>query len=221
LIESSSRRSDEYWDHLYRHGGNSGTTLEGKSEVLNVFEENAIPMSNVIDLGCGDMIMWEGHVFDSYFGIDASPAIINRNKTRYPNYRFEEGDISAAPFAVAAPTVTCFNVLFHVRDDEAFVRILKNMVAYSTDYIVIVTWKTNPLNDKQVRRQILRNLLRRGRIGSWLRLVFASEIQDDLLYQKYRPFEKYISIFSDGGFRLVKTIDTGAHGAFYVFRKQS
>jgi trans-aconitate methyltransferase len=194
--------------------------MEGQSEVIRILRENDISTDDVIDIGCGDMKMWKGQKFRSYVGIDSSKEIILSNRKSHPDYTFEIQDIGEYRIPLAAPTVTCLNVLFHIRDDDTFIKSLVNLTRYSTRDIVIVTWRINPLNEPNVRHRIILNLLAKRRFKDALRLFLSTDIHDDLVYQRYRPFENYFKIFSENGFDINKIINTGKFGAFYIFRKR-
>jgi len=70
-----------YWEERYLNGDNSGEGSRGKHRawkwgILNKY----IPeMTDVIDVGCGDLAFMENIDVDKYTGIDISQYIINKN----------------------------------------------------------------------------------------------------------------------------------------------
>ncbi len=197
-------------------------------------------LDDVVDVACGDLSFWEGRDCQKYFGLDISPTIINHNRLKRPSWNFRVGNAERLFPDVSGRVVFCFDLLFHVMDNEVFEAILKNIAQYSKEWIFIFTWRKNPFNvlwrlnrlktelaiafrkNKNNPFNLLRaksapmSLLRK------IRLLF-SRTDSDALYQKYRRFEDYTCIIEGNGFVLVGKHGTPHErgiGAMYVFRRR-
>ena len=188
-----------YWESRYNKGGDSGTGSRGWSRRWKWFCINRcvnISDSTVIDVGCGDLDFWKGRSCKRYTGIDISPTIVQLNKSKKSDWNFICGD--ASKYYNLAPTdvVFCHDILFHIMDDETYLKILEHLTTYSKKYIFIYTWWKNPFSPKT----------------------------DDGLYQKYRTFDSYIYIFEQANFELTKKIKTPKliypYGAMWIFKKK-
>jgi hypothetical protein len=193
-----SMYSNEYWDTRYKNKGNSGRGSRGLlrfwkwriiKRYLNINE------ASVIDVGCGDLAFWGEKSCNKYTGIDISPTIIEINKNKKPNWEFIVGNAETFQKMPAAEVVFCFDILFHILNDQVYKKILDNLVIYSNKYVFVYTWKTNP---------------------------FEPEIEDGT-YQMYRDFEKYVPLFQKSGFQLIERKDPpkyiDKYGAMWIFRK--
>lgn len=65
-------------------------------EMVNAFLE-ALPSSNVVDLGCGDYSVGSRLVCDSYIGCDVSEVAIASNRKRFPGVKFRKLDFVDGP----------------------------------------------------------------------------------------------------------------------------
>jgi hypothetical protein len=136
-----------YWDKRYASGGNSGCGSIGKLrdakwKWIQVFVD---PIKDVIDVGCGDLSFWEGKQLpDGYIGIDGSEVIIGRNKRKHPNNIFYKAQ-SSESLGLTAPVVFCFDMLFHIMDDDIYKKTIENLCSISSEYIFIYTWMKNPI----------------------------------------------------------------------------
>jgi SAM-dependent methyltransferase len=128
----------EFWETRYTTNttlgsgaGSRGEFLEYKREVLCQAIEEFHPRS-ILDVGCGDIEVTKDLPYSGeYTGIDLSPSIVARNRTRQPAWNFIEGDFLdiVRHDRLAADLVICFDVLIHQHDYEtyrAFVRELVN-----------------------------------------------------------------------------------------------
>ncbi|MBN1206415.1 MAG: class I SAM-dependent methyltransferase [Myxococcaceae bacterium] len=90
--------------------------------VLGWLRDAAAPGATVLDLACGTgqlAAALRQHHFD-VAGIDVSPAMIARARTRVPDARFEVGDLTALPFPPASfdAAVSLFDSLNHLTPSE-------------------------------------------------------------------------------------------------------
>jgi hypothetical protein len=45
-------------------------------------------IDDVVDVGCGDLSLWEGRTCERYVGLDISPYVIRRNAEKRPDWAF-------------------------------------------------------------------------------------------------------------------------------------
>jgi SAM-dependent methyltransferase len=208
-----------YWNKRYAANGNSGPGSVGLSRawkwgVITRYRAD-YENSSVLDVGCGDLSFWEQRELPaSYVGIDMSEVVIHRNQATYGsstahfiNCRAEERQ------PISAPVVFCFDVLFHVMDEQQYVAILENLCAYSQDYLFVYTWIRNPFRDPLV----VSNLVRRLKFRDIVNGIVSGHDR----YQKYRDFSLYLPIFEARGFRLEAVELPGMinpYAAMMVFR---
>ena len=128
----------EYWEKRYRKGGTSGvgSTGEIRDWKWKIIQEHVGEIDNVLDVGCGDLSFWEGRDCAEYLGIDISQTIIEQNRKSRPHWKFKVHQ-AGVPLHVQARIVLCLDVLFHIIDDNSFVRICQNLCTYSTEWICI------------------------------------------------------------------------------------
>jgi Methyltransferase domain len=189
-----------YWNGRYAANGTSGSGSVGLSRAWKwgVIARHCPDWkaSSVIDVGCGDLSFWEGRDLPaSYLGIDMSEVIVQRNQAkhgsanvRFTNCRAEERQPASASM------VFCFDMLFHVLDEQQYAAILENLCSYSQDYLFVYTWIRNPLRDP----------LTVWRLASRLKLrdAMTGLISSRDRYQMYRDFSLYLPVFERRGLRL-------------------
>jgi 2-polyprenyl-3-methyl-5-hydroxy-6-metoxy-1,4-benzoquinol methylase len=210
------------WDNRYRQGGISGEGSIGKYrewkwKIIDKYFDN---FDNIIDVGCGNISFWEGRDAKQYIGMDISPTIIEKNRTKRPHWTFLCNP-AEKPIHKTADYVICFDLLFHIMDDDIYQEILQNLIEYSNNAILIYTWIRNPLNDKDVKRNIRGNFLRKGLFGKFIESFFK-DLTTDYYYQTYRDFNKYLKIFERKGFVQIAIEPNPLDdiGALIIFKKQ-
>lgn len=214
-----------YWDQHYGEGGISGEGSIGdyrnwKWQIIKKYTDNSENLGSVIDVGCGDISFWQGKTCQDYLGIDISKTIVEKNQAKRPEWTFvcDSADVHKD---IKADYVFCFDILFHIMDDNMYEKILKNIISYSRNMIFIYTWIRNPLNDRMVKRTIRYNLLKKLKLLLFLK-SYLVDLTTDHYYQTYRDFNKYYHLFESGGFDLVATepIPIDDFGAMYIFKKK-
>jgi len=211
-----------YWEGNYKKGGTSGPGSIGqvrrwKWESIGKY---AGQITDVIDVGCGDLSFWEGKTPPSrYIGIDISQTIIDRNRNRWPNSTFICSSADRTLKLEQARTVFCLDVLFHIMDDEIYKSILVNLTLYSSEWIFAYTWRKNPFTSPIFRTRVALSSLLHRKLG--LALENIGDQSSDGLYQKYRKFEDYFPLLLENGFEI-KARETSGRlddlGLLYVFR---
>jgi hypothetical protein len=188
---------NDYWNRRYATGGTSGRGSNAwKWEAI----KRALGNINmpIIDVGCGDMSFWGTEKLPTgYIGIDGSDVITKANIARYPKSDFICAP-SGEPLKISAPVVFCFEMLYHIMDDEEYRNTIYNLCDYSSDYLLIYTWVDNPIR----------------KFG-----IFKAECSK---YEKYRHPKEMCAIIRGRGFSLVSSDRCeypNQHGAMFVFRK--
>jgi SAM-dependent methyltransferase len=148
-----------YWDTRYRDGGASGKGSVGsarrwKWRVIRRCVPD-VHKRRVLDVGCGDVSFLEGRRFESYLGIDASPTVIQKNRKRRPDLRFEVLDAADSPLP-NANVVFCMDVLFHIMRDVDYEAILENLGRAAQEWLFVATWRANPLESSEDNYQKFR-----------------------------------------------------------------
>lgn len=187
---------EKYWDTRYEAGRTSGGFLFPWK--WDVIEEFLPRLDHVVDVACGDLLLWEGRDLEDYTGIDVSKVIIERNRVQRPRWRFIHSPAEDLIPGLKKPMVLCISLLFHVMDEDRYIRILHNLCHYSSEVILIYTWLNNPFGDRKK--------------GPFT----------DGVYQYFRRFEEYVHLFMENGFGIVSMREApDGIGAFYLFKKVS
>jgi SAM-dependent methyltransferase len=131
--------SASYWEGRYRAGGHSGAGSYGrlaafKAAFVNGFVElNAI--RSVVEFGCGDGNQLSRLSVPHYTGVDVSPTVLARCRTRFPNHRFVDpsrlGDVPAADLGLS------MDVIFHLTEDAVFEDYMRSLFDLSADFVII------------------------------------------------------------------------------------
>lgn len=137
----------DYWEKRYHRNGTSGAGSYGilaefKGEVIN----NLIKEYNIfstIEFGCGDGNQIQYINYKDYIGFDIAPSAINRcinlfamdkDKTFliYDPQKFNPEDYNA-------DMVVCLDVLYHIMDEDDFIKTLNHIFMCSNKLIVLYT----------------------------------------------------------------------------------
>lgn len=213
--------TSNYWDKRYSNGGTSG---DGSIGSLREFkwakiEERVGKVDDVIDVGCGDLSFWDGRDCKKYVGIDASEIIIQKNILKRPNWNFimSKSDNLMLSSLYQSDVVFCFDMLFHIMDDDVYEGTIDNLSRFSSRYIFVYTWMKNPFIGFEGFKRNIKN----KNMGLAIRSALHN-LDSDLNYQKYRDFDKSVEKFSELGFEL-KSVEhdekIDEYGALYFFMR--
>jgi SAM-dependent methyltransferase len=103
-------------------------------EVLSTWvdqDTRGAAFDGVLELGCGSGVyldFWSSKGATKVAGVDVSPDSVSALAARYPQHRFVQADIASLGLDLGGPFqyVSIFDVLYHIVDDEAATRALKN-----------------------------------------------------------------------------------------------
>lgn len=231
-MTSTPKSVAAYWNQLYKSGGTSGPGSIGKIRdwKWRIIRHYAGDPKEILDVGCGDLSFWDGRDCASYLGIDIAPEVLARDRLRRPSWTFIA--VSAAvPLKVRRRVVFCFDLLFHVLNDNEYFAIVDNLCAYTGEWLFVFTWEKNPFEGLLPRFRIVlpSDASRIRRVGfaiahpvKVLRALLAPVPSTDEVYQKYRPMNTSLDRFRSGGLTLVAVHPcpfAGATGALYVFQR--
>lgn len=141
----------EYWDAHYRSGGMSGSGSLGAMRLwkLDIIRSYGVLEMSILDYGCDDLSFWlnlegSGTLPPRYIGgVDVSKPQLLRNRGRFPHHQWMlPSDINHVRDQVEA--VTCFDVLFHILQEEEFLRVLKDIFSLATRIVVVGNWVHSP-----------------------------------------------------------------------------
>ena len=185
-----------YWNTRYMFGGGSGYTEKDfkdnyTSYVWSLIDKYMGKQTDIIDVGCGDLIFWNGRDCEKYFGIDISPIIVERNRKIRPNWTFLVSSCGAK-HNINAETVICMNTLYHIMDDTEYYKTLNNLTDWTKKWLVVLTWRVKPKN-----------------------------IKKDDYYQKYRDFIPFKERLLNTGFVLIaeEPIPFDDLGCLWIFKR--
>jgi hypothetical protein len=215
-------KSFNFWDDHYARGGTSGDGSVGEHREWkwSVVKQYTVQVDDVVDVACGDLSFWAGRDCMRYTGIDISSTIIERNRKIHPRWQFILAN-AADPQQAKGRIVFCFDLLFHIMDDNIYTGILQNLTQYSAEWIFIFTWKKNHLTYWKTRVREGYIHLRKLQPLKAARILWGTTT--DYRYQTYRDFNQYVPLFESAGFDLHAVHDDSPNpwGAMYVFRKRT
>lgn len=214
------------WESHYKAGGASTGTLipidltSDYAWRYSIIQKYAGVVDHVVDVGCGDLLFWNGRDCPRYTGIDISQSIIEKNRSARPSWVIHAASADVR-LPVSGDIVLCFDVLFHILSDATYENILENLGHYSKQWIFVYTWCENPWNSWRTRILGAMVRLKKGRIqDAWTMLIRGMDT--DGVYQKYRDFLSYVPIFEKEGFDLIAVERPPNNPAgMYIFRKKN
>jgi hypothetical protein len=199
------------WEDHYAKGGRSGDPEDyklsrpWKHDILKKYYNMGI--DTIIDVGCGDLQFWNKMPPTKYIGIDISKTIVDKHNLMFDDKPFICSNASNK-LDIHADVVICFDMLWHIIDDNEYIKILNNIKSYSNKYIFIYTWNSNPFNI--------------GIINQIRSKLFGERI-DDGGYQKYRNYLSLSKSIFEPEFELIEmcTNNTWKFGTMYIYRRKN
>ena len=136
--------SSVYWEQRYENGGNSGAGSYGhlakfKADVINSFiKENEI--NTIIDYGVGDgnQLKFINLKNITYYGIDVSKTIIDRNKSnnKLDNVHFIHY-VDVCFNNLEGDLVLSLDVIYHLIEEDVYCNYMHNLFLMSKKYVII------------------------------------------------------------------------------------
>ena len=144
IVNGTNFHSSSFWDKHYLQGGTSGTGSYNHLAQFKVATVNAIlqqyAIDSVIEFGCGDGNVLSMLDCKNYTGIDVSPTIISKLKTKF------EGDSCKTFYTINERELylqkkhdmaLSMDVIFHLVEDDIFKNYMHDLFIASKKYIVI------------------------------------------------------------------------------------
>ena len=140
-------RGAEYWEDRYKTGGNSGLGSYGKlaafkAQFINTFiREHQV--KRLLDFGCGDGNQAGFIEVENYLGFDVSPSALRRCRDRFkddPRRRFllyDSASFRAEAASFQADLAISMDVIFHLVEEEIFVRYMDELFRGATGHVII------------------------------------------------------------------------------------
>jgi SAM-dependent methyltransferase len=190
--------TNNYWETRYKFGGGSGYTEKDFKDnytgyVWSLIDKYTGKQTDVLDVGCGDLIFWNGRDCEKYTGIDISSTIVEKDRKLRPKWKFITSSASAG-LDLNAETVICMNTLYHIINDDDYEKIINNLIKWSKKYLMVLTWRVRPKN-----------------------------IKENDFYEKYREFAPYKQRILDSGFTQIaeENIPFDELGCLWVFKRNN
>ena len=145
--------SRRYWERRYKlqwdsGHGSYGLNCKAKAKVMNeIIDEYKI--DEVLELGCGDGNQLQYYNIPHYFGLDVSATTIRNCIEKYKDdttksFMFYDplsfrnsGKIFNSQVAFSS------DVLFHLVEEEIFLKYLKDLFSFARDYVIIFSSNGN------------------------------------------------------------------------------
>jgi hypothetical protein len=138
----SFTNSAQYWEDLYRRGGDSGPGSYNrlaafKASVLNEFVA-ANDIQSVIEFGSGDGAQLELAKYPDYTGVDVSDTVLDATRHKFaahPSVRFlHTRDVTDA---VKAELALSLDVIYHLVEDAVFDTYMHQLFDAATKFTII------------------------------------------------------------------------------------
>lgn len=139
--------SEEYWENVYKSGGNSGQgsynrLAEFKAEIINDFlvKQN---IKHCIEFGCGDGNQLELIKYPSYTGLDVSSTIIQINIKKFEKdktksfFLYDSLSFKDNHHVFNADLTLSLDVIFHLVDDTIYNKYMTDLFNSSTKYVIV------------------------------------------------------------------------------------
>lgn len=136
----------QYWEVTYSNNGNSGAGSYGilaefKAHVVSDFVPD-YPNINVIEFGCGDGHQLSLMHYRKYLGLDVSKTAIATCASLFDSdssKSFLVYDPKHFQGRLRADLVVCLDVLYHITDEEDFVKTLDDIFSCRSPRIALYT----------------------------------------------------------------------------------
>ena len=109
--------------------------LDVLGEMLQRHCDRPLEDCRVLDIGCGSGFYteyWQARGVRDYVGLDISSETIGHLSQRFPDYRFQQADVTADTLDLGAidgkfDLIMIFDVLFHIVEDPRFENVAKHV----------------------------------------------------------------------------------------------
>ena len=111
----------KFWDDRYTNDPDKGSGPGSRGEFRALKNQlvratlESDQLETVLDIGCGDIAIFDDMKIGEYIGIDISSVIVKQNKVARPNWQFLCEDLTGEFMPRPADLVLCLDVLIHQR----------------------------------------------------------------------------------------------------------
>ncbi len=145
----------KWWDEWYAHGQTSGPGSRGflaqyKAEVINEFIRTH-SIQSAIEFGCGDGYNLALISYPEYIGLDISPTSVRMCEQKFKNDPTKQFmHYIPASFVnkgfKTVDLVLCIDVLYHVLEEQDYVKTLDDIFSFNAPYVILYTTLTEKWN---------------------------------------------------------------------------
>ncbi len=138
----------KWWNDWYSAnngsgGGSRGVLAQFKADVINGFIEKNNVVSTV-EFGCGDGYNLKMIQYKRYVGFDVSSVVIDKCKVMFKDDKTKSFYVYTPQSFVKnandhVDLVVCLDVLYHVVNEEEYVKLLDDIFSYSSPYVILYT----------------------------------------------------------------------------------
>jgi SAM-dependent methyltransferase len=175
--------NEKILDFWKKHGlkyikpNNSGEFPEGWD--IRDYLISKIENETVAEIGCGYGRLCGKFKPEQYTGYDINPSAIEKAKSLYPKYNFQQYSLSNIP---RADWVFCYTVLLHISDDD--IQNFVNLLAINSDKIII-----GEIMGKKYRNNSMKPPVFNREAIDYIRIFANAGFQ--CVGKENKPYEKY------------------------------
>ncbi len=147
-LESSVFDYKEWWEKWYSEGNNSGLgsrnqLAQFKADTINIFLKKK-EIQTVIEFGCGDGFNLGLIEYPYYLGIDVSRTSIKNCAEKFKNDKTKSFMLYEPKYFInqwfkCFDLVVCLDVLYHIIDEEDYLKVLSDIFSFSPHYVILYT----------------------------------------------------------------------------------
>ena len=185
--------AEEYWENLYKGGGNSG---EGSYKELAIFKANILnefinesKINSCIEFGCGDGNQLSLIYYPNYIGLDVSSTIIrsciekfHKDSSKsffiYDSLSFKDNhSIFNAELSIS------LDVIYHLIDDNVYNKYMTDLFNSSSKYVIIYASNYDSKVDHHEKNHKFTDWVE-GNLKNWK----LNNVKENIYkYDKYNP----------------------------------
>jgi hypothetical protein len=194
--------SQEYWEQRYIFGGHSGVGsyekfAHFKAEIVNAFVSKH-GINTIIELGCGDGNQLSFANYPNYIGFDVSRHAVEICMKRFASDKSKLFKLMEDYDGEVADLSLSLDVIYHLIENDAFERYMRNLFASSHQYVIIYS------SDSTENEGYEGTHVKHRKFSEWISKNLPQWTLIERIQNKY-PY--------DGDYR------TGSFSDFYIYGK--
>jgi SAM-dependent methyltransferase len=140
--------SENYWEHRYSSGGDSGSGMpflppylynndsKFKAKIVNDFVKNN-NVKTVMEFGCGDGNQLALAEYPSYYGLDVSPTAIELCRDRFRDDKTKCFNLMSMHNGEMAELTLSLDVIYHLVEDNVYYSYMNKLFDSSEQFVII------------------------------------------------------------------------------------